>query len=87
VTTYSRAIAVYPQGKNGLVIPGSLSSVVSSETARRSLRAFGNSLRAIVVTGSLARGEETVELESGYKIVLGDAEFLLVFHPNVALPR
>jgi hypothetical protein len=87
MTTNSRTMAVCSDGQNERTIPGSLRSVVSNETASRSHCAFGDHLRAVVLTGSLARGEETVELEADFKRVLGDAEFLLIFHEGVGLPN
>jgi hypothetical protein len=87
MTTNSRMMAVCSVGQNELTIPGSLDSVVSHETASRSHRTFGDRLRAVVLTGSLARGEETVKIEAGYRRVLGDAEFLLIFHEGVGLPN
>src|ERR1035437_9529342 len=47
---------------------------------------YGPSLRAIVLTGSLARDEASVVPENGGTRVLGDAEFFLVFRELSALP-
>ncbi len=47
---------------------------------------FERALRAIVLTGSLARGEGTLIHENGYRRLLGDADFLLLFHSGVKLP-
>ncbi len=55
---------------------------VSGECAAR----FGRQLRAIVLTGSLARDEATIREEMGRRRLLGDAEFLLVFHESSRLP-
>jgi hypothetical protein len=49
-------------------------------------REYGHGLRALVLTGSLARGEASfVEREGGW-VLLGDAEFLLVFHEGASTP-
>ncbi len=48
--------------------------------------AFGDRLRALILTGSLARDEATVVEENGASKLLGDAEFLLVFAEGAALP-
>lgn len=47
---------------------------------------FGNKLRAVVLTGSMARDEATIIHENGQWRVAGDAEFLLIFKDHVALP-
>ncbi|MDE3179599.1 MAG: hypothetical protein KGM47_08060 [Acidobacteriota bacterium] len=49
--------------------------------------AFGNRLCALILTGSLARNEAAVEEADGTSKLLGDAEFLLVFADDSALPR
>ncbi len=62
------------------------SSFIREETARRCALSFGQGLRAVVLTGSLARDEETVEEEGDLRRILGDAEFLLIFHEDAKLP-
>lgn len=47
---------------------------------------FGTRLRAIILTGSMARDEEIVVSHGPGDKVLGDAEFLLVFDENIPLP-
>lgn len=47
---------------------------------------FGAALQAVVLTGSLARHEATMRPANGSLAVLGDAEFLLVFHERSRLP-
>ncbi len=47
---------------------------------------FGNRLRAVILTGSMARDEATIALENGQWRVMGDAEFLLLFNDHAALP-
>jgi hypothetical protein len=43
-------------------------------------------LRAVVLTGSLARDEGTFARRGPELVLLGDAEFLLVFHERTSLP-
>jgi hypothetical protein len=47
---------------------------------------FSRGLRAVVLTGSLAREEGTLTLSHGRWDLLGDAEFLLIFHEHARLP-
>ena len=54
--------------------------------AGHSARVFGEGLRSIVLTGSLARDEATLAREGDQWTVLGDAEFLLIFHEAAPLP-
>jgi hypothetical protein len=72
--------------KEGVSAPLALSSWICEKAVTRCVLAFGASLRALVLTGSLARGEETVEQQPTLSRVLGDAEFLLVFQENAILP-
>lgn len=63
-----------------------LRATVCEEAAGRCVEKFGDSLRALVLTGSLARDEATfVEEGDGWRM-LGDAELLLIFRKNAALP-
>jgi len=60
--------------------------VICEETARLGVRLYHDRLRAVVLTGSLARNEGTfVKDEQGLRL-LGDAEVMLVFDERVALP-
>jgi hypothetical protein len=61
-------------------------AAIVEETARRCVEQFGGALRAIVLTGSLARDEATFAEHPGGWGVLGDAEFLLIFHEGTPLP-
>jgi len=54
--------------------------------AGNSARVFGEGLRSIVLTGSLARDEASLEREGDQWTLLGDAEFLLIFHEAAPLP-
>lgn len=62
------------------------SRAISEETARLCAERFGRALKAVVLTGSLARDEATVIPDAGGVRLLSDAEFLLVFDPLAALP-
>jgi hypothetical protein len=48
--------------------------------------AFGAQLRTVIQIGSLARGEGTFVPVEGGTMLLGDAEFLLLFHDRFPLP-
>lgn len=61
-------------------------AMICQETARMSAGRYGESLLAIILTGSLSRDEATfVEDGTGLEL-LGDADFLLVFRDRVSLP-
>ncbi|MGH9397986.1 MAG: hypothetical protein ACRD18_14195 [Terriglobia bacterium] len=60
--------------------------VICSAVAESVAGAFGDRLRALILTGSLARDEATVLEKNGTRELLGDAEFLLVFAEGVVLP-
>lgn len=60
--------------------------LVVQETAERCAAQYGTRMRALVITGSAARGEATVIAEVDRSHLLGDAEFLLIFHPGSQLP-
>lgn len=63
-----------------------MKDVVCEETARLCLQAYRDRLRAVILTGSLARNEATfVKDDLGCRL-LGDAEFLLVFADGTELP-
>lgn len=72
--------------KEGASAPLLLSPLICEKAVARCVLAFGPSLRAVVLTGSLARGEETVEPKANLWTVLGDAEFLLIFQQDARLP-
>jgi len=61
-------------------------NLIAITASRLCVETFGNRLRAIVLTGSMARDEATIALENGQWRVVGDAEFLLIFHDRAALP-
>jgi hypothetical protein len=63
-----------------------LKGAICEETVRVCLQAYGEQLRAIVLTGSLARDEATVVGNEGQWRLWGDAEFFLVFQDRATLP-
>jgi hypothetical protein len=60
--------------------------VICEETARLGLQVYRDCLRAVVLTGSLARNEGTFVEDTQCCLLLGDAEFLLVFSERAVLP-
>lgn len=66
--------------------PLPLRDAVCEVIARMCTQELGEGLCAAVLTGSLARDEATIVWEGGRWKVLGDAEFLLIFHACAALP-
>lgn len=66
---------------------GELRAAVCAAVVSACLNAFGDRLRGIVLTGSLARCEGTAVWNSGRWNVLGDAEFFLVFEEWCPLPE
>jgi hypothetical protein len=69
----------------GAVPPG-LKPAICQATSQLCAEWFGGLLRAIVLTGSLARDEATFVREGKQWKLLGDAEFLLVFDQEDRLP-
>lgn len=63
-----------------------MKDVVCEETARLCLQAYRDRLRALILTGSLARNEATFVKDDFGCRLLGDAEFLLVFADGARLP-
>ncbi len=63
-----------------------LQSAVSSALVAACVHAFGDHLRGIVLTGSLARREATFVRDSAGWNALGDAEFFAVFEQRRPLP-
>lgn len=59
---------------------------VCEETKKICQLKFGHSLRSIVVTGSLARGEGTFSIENGAWQPLSDAEFIVTLIDPAPLP-
>jgi len=61
-----------------------LRSILVEEALRVCLSQYGNGLRAIVLTGSLARNEATFVREANHWRMQGDADLFLVHKENVA---
>lgn len=60
--------------------------IICEEVTRLATSRYGPSLRAVILTGSLARGEGTFLGSPNNWRVLGDAEFLLAFQESCRLP-
>lgn len=71
---------------NELGLPLAFKGLISQEVERLSREQYGHRLRAVILTGSLARDEATFVQEGGRWSALGDAEFMLAFDPCVVLP-
>ena len=65
---------------------GALRETIGRQVAQFCFQTHGESLRAVVLTGSLARDEATLVQGKKSWRLLGDAEFLLIFHACVPLP-
>src|ERR1017187_91484 len=61
-------------------------SVICRETVHHSVKNGGEGLRAIILTGSMARSEETYIQQNDGVRVMGDAEFVLVFRDRISVP-
>lgn len=61
-------------------------AAIGSAVVPACVNAFGSRLRAIVLTGSTARGESTFIWNVDHWDVLGDAEFFIVFEQRSRLP-
>lgn len=60
--------------------------LIREETCRVASERFGSAIRAVILTGSLAREEATaLEKDGGWQF-LSDAEFLVVVHERFRLP-
>ncbi|MDE3136585.1 MAG: hypothetical protein KGL59_08420 [Acidobacteriota bacterium] len=59
---------------------------IVGKTVRACEQRYGSRLRAVILTGSLARDEATVLCSDGPRRVLGDADFLLTFNRKAKLP-
>lgn len=62
-----------------------LGATIGSETARACVEQDPGRLRAVILTGSLARDEGTWRVDGGRARVLGDAEFLVVLADDAPL--
>ena len=61
-------------------------SIICAAVAESCAAAFAPQLRATILTGSLARDEGTFQQTENGTVLLGDAEFLLLFHDQFPLP-
>jgi hypothetical protein len=61
-------------------------SVICREAVRCSVKQGAQGLRAIILTGSMARAEGTYITQYGSTQVMGDAEFVLVFRDHASVP-
>jgi hypothetical protein len=68
---------------NGIFIPTEVVRAIVASTAQGM---FETSLRAVVLTGSLARNEGTFIEDQGSFKLLGDCDVFLLFHDSSALP-
>jgi hypothetical protein len=68
------------------VVPPGQKPAICRVTSQLCAERWGGMLRAIVLTGSLAREEATFVNQGGRWRLLGDAEFLLVFKEDNVLP-
>jgi hypothetical protein len=62
-------------------------SSICQETVRLCVDQCGSGLRAIILTGSLARDEGTFVRQGQFWRVMGDAEFVLVFKDRTRVPN
>lgn len=66
---------------------GSDTNLICAQIVRVCTERFGASLRAIVLTGSLARAEGTWVHDCQKRTLLGDVDVFLVFHTGAKLPK
>lgn len=67
---------------DGVAIPGNATAakaIIVNDSVRLLAAAVGQKARAVVLTGSMSRGETTLQKEDTIWRVLGDATFLIVF--------
>jgi len=69
-----------------LLDSASLRRAICDSAHRECTHAFRNQLRALISTGSLARDEASFLRKGNSWAVCGDAEFMIVFEKNAALP-
>jgi len=63
------------------------SSLIRAVVTEGCADVFARGLRALIVTGSVAREEGTFQPTENGNVLLGDAEFLLLFHDRSPLPQ
>lgn len=64
----------------------SIAELIGRGVALHCERQWGSALQALLLTGSLARGEATLSRQGRCCRVIGDAEFLAIFDPKAGLP-
>lgn len=69
-----------------LDLPQNLRGFICETVVSDCRSSFGDSLRAIILTGSLARDEGTFQRAGEGWTLRGDAEFFLIFHAGASLP-
>ncbi len=84
--TDAQAVGARPNFALELRPANALKASVCEETVRLMAAAHGARLNSLVLAGSLARDEATVVAAAGRWMLLGDADFLAVFHPEAGLP-
>src|SRR6266403_2168182 len=85
--TETMTARIPPTHVHELAKTGALRETIGKQVARLCFQMHGESLQAVVLTGSLARDEATLVEEGKRWRLLGDAEFLLIFHTHASLPR
>jgi hypothetical protein len=79
--------AVYSSEEQRSALIDQVGQVVCEETIKVLAERYGRRMRALVLTGSISRGEPAL-LIRGQKInVLGDADFIAIFEERSALPE
>ncbi len=68
-------------------LEGTPQATIRREIVRASVACCGEALRAIILTGSLARNEGTFVREADFWRVWGDAEFILILHERARSPK
>ena len=66
--------------------PAALIIPVEEDLVQVCCETFGTALRAVVLTGSLARNEASYRLKEGHAILLSDAEAIVVLRDGAPLP-
>src|SRR5258708_35281237 len=61
-------------------------SVISQAAVRLFTEHYRDSIRALILTGSLARNEGTFVSAGSNSVLIGDAEFVVVLRDDVGLP-
>lgn len=80
------SLAAHVDAPAGTSLREADSSLICAVVAEACADAFALQLRALILTGSLAREEGTFQPTEDGTLLLGDAEFLLLFHDQFPLP-